>query len=225
MVFGMNKLCHLDVDPGILYNTQTLGSICPCYWGNFPNKSSFSAGFRMISSFLPGRIADVMYLSFRFLPKASVFLPCYQIVQPMASFVSGILTLSCWKCSLPQKFCGFFFLFLYSFIPVKINWIHVQYWFAPFVNVLFTPASWHPAWGRAGPAFLGCPSCSLHFPLFWMMAAVWRLHPPLFGSQLDLLWISTSRGPECGGSREFLFVSQMPWEVHRIGNLITSLDQ
>ena len=224
MVFGMNKLCHLDVDPGILYNTQTLGSICPCYWGNFPNKSSFSAGFRMISSFLPGRIADVMYLSFRFLPKASFSCHAIKLCSRWHLLRQGFLPSVAESVLSLRSFVGSFFS-SFILIPVKINWIHVQYWFAPFVNVLFTPASWHPAWGRAGPAFLGCPSSSLHFPLFWMMAAVWRLHPPLFGSQLDLLWISTSRGPECGGSREFLFVSQMPWEVHRIGNLITSLDQ
>lgn len=37
------------------------------------------------------------------------------------AFVSGILTCKSLKVFSPKKFCGFLFLFLFTFVPVKIN--------------------------------------------------------------------------------------------------------
>lgn len=57
----MNKVCHLDINPGILCTTDILGGICPCYCGNFPNKSNFPSDLRMTSNFLPGGIMSYVF--------------------------------------------------------------------------------------------------------------------------------------------------------------------
>lgn len=152
----MNKPCHLDIDPDILYTTEIFDSVCPCYCGNFPSKSSFPAGFRVTSNFLPGRI--IWVISFLWVhPKGFYFL------ATLSSFVTGILTHSLLKVFFPSEvlwdiFSLPLFFFFYP-CEVKLNMLAI-----PILPFLFKFSFLH---------LLPDTQCELGpcMSPFWMVAA------------------------------------------------------
>lgn len=116
----MNKVCHLDIDLGVLYTTEIFGSVYPCYCGNFPNKSSFPADFRMTSNVLPGRI--IWVISFVWVhPRGFYFL------ATLSSFVTGILTHSLLKVFFPSEVLWVIFSLPLFFYPCedKLNMLAI----------------------------------------------------------------------------------------------------
>lgn len=163
----------------MFYTTEIFGSVFPCYCGNFPNKSSFPADFRVTSNFLPGRI--IWVTSFLWVhPKGFYFsdavIFCDRVSDPQ-SFES-VLSLS---------FVGYFFSSLF-FYPCEDK-----------LNVLAVPLLPFPC--KFSFSHLLNTQCELGpcMSPFWMIAAECGVCTLISWVSS---WICSSVGPWVWGSRK-----------------------
>lgn len=163
----MNIVCHLDIDPGILCTIKKiLCRVCSCFCGNSPNSvSMLIEGWPQISCW---KELYKLYLSFRFR---------YSVL--FASFVSGILTLSLWKCPLPQRsFVGSCFSLFFHPCEDKqyTSNINFSLFCSPFCTCFLTPSvSWGPAFPAGILNILGAGGSSEPTQKSWEVNGVGNL--------------------------------------------------